>query len=269
VIDLLAAAVNAQTLVLDSSVTAAIVDTLAVLTANLTTSQAVDVLRLSVDLLNKTGGVDESTGSLLLDSATVALGGRSRYLCMLGHNVQSYTLNINMYHAMRAASAASGATAPRTSYQEIVQRLTSIAATQVAPGTSPFTFMSPRTGEAFISVISHPFCGLKTLWPCTALRVYVLYVSPFRPHVVTLEPSSKATFLLPASLLAALSPRLCGSLLLIKATHLGTGTAARLLFNSSEPLLSNMTMLELGTICDGGVVMVRLLMVLLAALPGI
>lgn len=92
----------------------------------------------------------------------------------------------------------------------------------------------------------------------TVLRVSVIYVLPYRPVLVNLEPTSKTTFLLPASLLASLHPRLCGALLVAKMTHVSIGADARPFLNSTAPLSSNLTVLEFGTVCANKVVMVRL-----------
>lgn len=89
------------------------------------------------------------------------------------------------------------------------------------------------------------------------LRVSVIYVLPYRPFLVSLEPNAKTTFLLPAALLASLHPRLCGALLVAKVTQISTGADARPFLNSTTPLSSNLTVLEFGTVCGNQISMVR------------
>jgi hypothetical protein len=89
-----------------------------------------------------------------------------------------------------------------------------------------------------------------------ALRVYVIYVLPYRPYLVSLNAFSKATFLLPESLLRSLHPQLCGALLVVRVQHVAVGTSAWPFLQSTAPLSANLTVLELGTVCGNQLVMV-------------
>jgi hypothetical protein len=99
---------------------------------------------------------------------------------------------------------------------------------------------------------------------CVAvLRVFMAQTTSSKPYIVSLEPYSRASFRLPPSVVAALKRQLCGSMLVIKALHyLVTGPDARPRLNSTTPLLANLTTLEIGTICNNKMRMVRLRAVL-------
>lgn len=69
---------------------------------------------------------------------------------------------------------------------------------------------------------------------------------------ISLSPHSTASFDLPAAVMATLPSKLCGSLLLIKTVHRAlVGSDARPWFNSTRPLMANLTTLQLCTICNG------------------
>jgi hypothetical protein len=90
------------------------------------------------------------------------------------------------------------------------------------------------------------------------LRVFARFLRPSQPYTISLAPFSKAFMRLPAVLFGLLSPRMCDSVLLIRAARWPlSGSDARPRLNSTTTLLSNMTMLEVGTICNKTSVMVR------------
>jgi hypothetical protein len=90
------------------------------------------------------------------------------------------------------------------------------------------------------------------------LRVFARFLRPSQPYTISLAPHSRAFLRLPAALFSLLSRRLCNSMLLIRAAHWAlSGMDARPRLNSTTPLLSNMTTLEVGTICNKTSVMVR------------
>jgi hypothetical protein len=77
-------------------------------------------------------------------------------------------------------------------------------------------------------------------------------------YIVSLEPYSRAFFILPYPVLASLERELCGSVLVIKALHyFVTGPDARPRLNSATPVLGNLTSLEVGTLCNNEMKMVR------------
>jgi hypothetical protein len=86
----------------------------------------------------------------------------------------------------------------------------------------------------------------------SALRVGVMYAWGMSQAVISLHPASPAVFTLPSSVLASLRTRICGRVFYVKTLHwrarYGTG---RPRFNSSVPLLGNLTTLELLTLCEG------------------
>jgi hypothetical protein len=89
------------------------------------------------------------------------------------------------------------------------------------------------------------------------LRVFARFLRPSQPYTISLAPYSKAFMRIPAAVFGLLSHRLCDSVLLIRAAKWAlSGSDARPRFNSTTLLLSNMTMLEVGTICNKTSVMV-------------
>lgn len=89
------------------------------------------------------------------------------------------------------------------------------------------------------------------------LRVFARFLRPSQPYTISLAPYSKAFMRIPAAIFGLLSRRLCDSVLLIRAARWAlSGADARPRFNSTTLLLSNMTMLEIGTICNKTSVMV-------------
>jgi hypothetical protein len=93
-----------------------------------------------------------------------------------------------------------------------------------------------------------------------ALRVFWNYlVSTSASLTIPYSPYSLASITLPPAALAAIRPQLCSSMLLVKTVHWGLDRSdARPRFNSSIPLLANLTSLEFATQCNGSLRQVRL-----------
>jgi hypothetical protein len=91
------------------------------------------------------------------------------------------------------------------------------------------------------------------------LRVFLAQSRTNQPYTVSLAPHSKAVFRVPPSVMTSLSGQLCSGMLAVKALHwVVTGRDARPRFDSSTPLLANLTTLEFGTICNNQLRMVSL-----------
>jgi hypothetical protein len=87
---------------------------------------------------------------------------------------------------------------------------------------------------------------------CAALRLYALYASTLDQAVISLQPASSAVFTVPKPAMQMVRASLCGSLLYVRTLHWRVnGGTARPRYNSSLPLLSNLTTLDLLARCDG------------------
>jgi hypothetical protein len=89
------------------------------------------------------------------------------------------------------------------------------------------------------------------------LRIMLARLLTSAPLLINLAPHSSASFLLPPSVLAAISSRLCNNIVVIQAMHLNIQDDAHPYLNSSTPLLANLTILQIGTVCGNSFVMVR------------
>jgi hypothetical protein len=90
------------------------------------------------------------------------------------------------------------------------------------------------------------------------LRIFAGSDKPPRPYSISLRPYSSASVIVPSLVVASLSPRLCNSILVAKIFHWATTRGdARPFLNSSTVLLANLTIVELGTVCNKKFVSVR------------
>jgi hypothetical protein len=141
--------------------------------------------------------------------------------------------------------------------RQVLQGLTTRTARTSTPSSTARTYATEQAGEhIYASHIAENMwekvrLTLLAYSSLTVLRVIPAWVVPTQPVIISLLPYSAASFTLPVSLVASLYGQLCGSMLMIKAIHwpLPAGTA-RPWLNSSTPLLSNLTSLEIGTVCN-------------------
>lgn len=78
---------------------------------------------------------------------------------------------------------------------------------------------------------------------------------------ISLSPVSEANFVLPSEAMIMVESKLCNSLLLVKTVHWAVSQSAWPRLNSTLPLLANLTSVELYTICNDTLQLVRTLVV--------